>query len=88
MSAISGISAKGAVVPFAFNPESPVTLSNKANKLLQEKLYTAQKLYEQKSAYAAEERSNRKLEREEIANTKRLEKARKEQGGYTKEISS
>lgn len=84
MSAISGISAKGAVVPFALNPESPVTLSNKANKLLQEKLYTAQKLYEQKSAYAAEERSNRKLEREEIANTKRLEKARKEQEAIQK----
>ena len=72
--------SSGAVVPYAYHPEKPFTLSEKG----QEKLFTAQKLYEQKSALSIREmEAKHRLQNEENA-ARRLEReqlqARKQQG--------
>lgn len=77
-------SGSGAVVPYAYHPEKPFTLSEKG----QERLFTAQKLYEQKSALAIREmETKQRLQSEENA-AKRLEReqfqARKLQGEIQK----
>lgn len=74
----------GAVVPYAYHPEKPFTLSQKG----QERLFTAQKLYEQKSALSIQEmEAKQRLQSEENA-AKRLEReqfqARKLQGEIQK----
>lgn len=74
----------GAVVPYAYHPEKPFALSEKG----QERLFTAQKLYEQKSALSIREmETKQRLQSEENA-ARRLEReqfqARKLQGEIQK----
>lgn len=74
----------GAVVPYAYQPEKPFTLSKKG----QERLFTAQQLYEKKSALSVREiETKQRLQSEENA-AKRLEReqfqARKLQGEIQK----
>lgn len=77
-------SGSGVVVPYAYQSEKPFVLSQKG----QERLFTAQKLYEQKSALSIQEmEAKQRLQSEENA-AKRLEReqfqARKLQGEIQK----
>lgn len=77
-------SGSGVVVPYAYQPEKPFVLSQKG----QERLFTAQKLYEQKSALSIQEmEAKQRLQSQENA-AKRLEReqfqARKLQGEIQK----
>lgn len=73
-------SASGVVVPYAYQPEKTFTLSQKG----QERLFTAQKLYEQKSALSIQEMEAKQRLQSEANAAKRLERelfqARKLQG--------
>lgn len=77
-------SASGVVVPYAYQPEKTFTLSQKG----QERLFTAQKLYEQKSALSIQEMEAKQRLQSEANAAKRLEReqfqARKLQGEIQK----
>lgn len=77
-------SGSGVVVPYAYQPEKPFTLSQKG----QERLFTAQKLYEQKSAFSIQEMETKQRLQSEANAAKRLEReqfqARKLQGEIQK----
>lgn len=77
-------SGSGVVVPYAYQPEKPFTLSQKG----QERLFTAQRLYEQKSALSIQEMEAKQRLQSEANAAKRLEReqfqARKLQGEIQK----